>query len=419
MNQKIDWSTKEKMIADINEWRNKFYDIRELAVSQDGEVIGAVVQTSPETFTLCINGQVWEEEVDRIRCLTFNAKNEPVCLVVKEFQWTVKVGDNLWENTFDMMWNLTVSQDGNSVAVNVRTSELTSGVSLNDQPWEEMFPEVRDLVMSPDGKKVASHVQLTRRKELDIFWFYKKNFTVAINGKPWDNSFLVVWGATFSDDSNHVAATVMGSDVVHYTIAVDGKPWNKEFDGCWEPVFKPGSTDVVAPVLIGKDWTLALNSELIWPKFVQIFYPTFSPKGDKLAAVVAVEVGKWTVAVDGNPWQITFKQAVFDPIFSPTGDRIAAVAKENEKYTLVVDGKPWGDTFDNMWDPVFSPTGEHVALRAEKNGKYFIVVDGKIYNIPYDWLWDPIFSPDGSKILIRGIENGKYYRRIVSVSEIL
>jgi hypothetical protein len=206
----------------------------------------------------------------------------------------------MWEEKFDYIWNLTLSPDGKSIAVNIRTGEMTSTICLNGKTWENTFPEVRDLAISPDGKRTASHVQIKRRAELDIFALLERIWTVAVDGTPWNKNFLILWGAIFSDDSNHVAAVAM-TDMAKYTIAVDGTPWEQVYGLVWEPIFRSGSTDVVAPVKTPKGWTLAMNGKPIWGNFPQVWRQVFSRDGKKLAAVVAASVGNSTVAVDGTP----------------------------------------------------------------------------------------------------------------------
>jgi hypothetical protein len=61
-----DWETKEKIVANINDWKNKFIDIRELTPSDDGEKIAAVVQPEKGRFTTCETGDVWEETFERV-----------------------------------------------------------------------------------------------------------------------------------------------------------------------------------------------------------------------------------------------------------------------------------------------------------------------------------------------------------------
>lgn len=122
--------------------------------------------------------------------------------------------------------------------------------------------------MSPDGKRTASHVLTKRRVELDNIGFMKKNWTVAVDGTPWENTFLNVWGGTFSDDGKHVAAVVRTA-LAQYTIAVDGTPWEQAFGTVWEPTYKPGTADVFAPVQTPKGWTLAVNGKPAWGNFLR------------------------------------------------------------------------------------------------------------------------------------------------------
>jgi hypothetical protein len=412
-----DWDNGKKLVADISEWEKKYIDIRELTPSEDGEAIAAIVQPEKRKFTIQVNNDFWGELFERMYSLKFNLENLPICLAYKDYEWSVVVGKETWEEKFDMAWNLTLSPDTKSIALNIRTGEMTSGVCLNGVTWGNTFPEARDLIMSPDGKRTASHVQIRPRKELDIEWLYQKNYTVAIDGQAWDNSFLVIWGCTFSDDGSHVAAVAM-TDMSQYSIVVDGVLWNKVYGACWEPIFKPGTYDVIAPVQTPNGWTLASNGNPIWGFFTQVWRQRFSVGGDKLAAVVATGIGNWTVAVDGKPWRNVFNQMVLTPVFSPDGRKVAVTVKHNNKYTVVVDNVPWSESFDLVWDPIFSPTSDKVAVRAEKNGKYFVVVDGRISKKGYEWLWDPKFSPDGSKILIRYIDDGKYYREVSYVADV-
>ena len=134
--------------------------------------------------------------------------------------------------------------------------------------------------MSPDGTKTASHVLINRRAELDNAGFMKKNWTVAVDGNPWDAKFINVFGGVFSSDGNHVAAVVRTAMAL-YTIAVDGKPWEQTFGVVWEPICKPGSNDFVAPVQTPKGWTLAMNGKPIWGNFSQVWRPVFSDDGQE------------------------------------------------------------------------------------------------------------------------------------------
>ena len=427
-----DWDTKEKYIADVNKWRKKFPAIRELFISDDGEKIATVIQTEDNRFTTCVNGDVWEETFERLWSLKFTPDNKLICLAYRNYEWALGLNNELWEDRFDSAWNLTVSPDGKSIALNVKKEELY-GASLNGATWENRFVDARDIALSPDGTKTASLVQTKRLKEGDIFGFQEGIWTVAVDGIPWDRTFVNVWGITFSPDSKHVAVEVR-LNLYDYTIAVDGKPWEKVYGCVWEPFFKPYSDDIIAPVKTSGGWTLAMNGQPIWDTYVQVRNQRFSPDGRSIAAVVAPEYGKWTIAVENSPWKRSFGDAVLPPIFSPDSKRVAAVGKEsrnpfhmesalhnieeNDRYSIAVDGTPWPDDFEMVWDPIFSPGSDKVLAKVEKNGKYFIVIDGRIGKHGYEDLWNPVFSPDGEKLLIRCIEGGKYYRRVIPINEI-
>jgi hypothetical protein len=427
-----DWDTKEKLIADINDWKKNSLDVRALLPSDDGEKIAAVVQPERGRFTTCVNGDVLEETFERLYSLKFNTDNQLLSFVFSNFEWAMAVDHEISEEKFDYLWNLNLTPDGKGFAMNAKKGD-DYGIVLNGKTWENLFVEIRDLAISPDGMKTASVVLTQRIKEGDIFTFQKGFWTIAVDGTAWDKNFVNVWGFTFSPDNNHVAAEVR-LNLYEYTIAVDGKPWDTVYNCIWEPRFKPGSNHVIAPVKTAAGWTLVMDGQPIWNNFVQVWSHKFSPDGERIAAVVAPEFGKWTVAVDGTPWTKTFSDAVISPVFSPDSKRVAALVKEshepfhmgsgihnvpgNDRWTIAVDGTPWIEDFDMIWDPVFSPGGDTVIAKAEKNGKYCVAVNGKSGKQWFDSLWSPVFSPDGEKLLIRCIDGGKYYRRLVPLGEI-
>ena len=69
-----DWNTKEKLITNINEWKKQFPVIHELAVSDDGEKISAIVEIEPKKVTPCINGQIWQNIFEKVWSLQFSKR---------------------------------------------------------------------------------------------------------------------------------------------------------------------------------------------------------------------------------------------------------------------------------------------------------------------------------------------------------
>jgi hypothetical protein len=173
-------------------------------------------------------------------------------------------------------------------------------------------------------------------------------------------------------------------------------------------------------VRINGKWHLAQDGRILWDrKFVQLWHAMYSPSGNKLAAVVAPKFGRWTIAVDGKPWPVTFKDLVNDAVFSPEGSRIAATAKEDHKWMIAVDGRVWNNTFDRVWQPVFSSGSDTVAVKIERNGKYGIAVNDRLWDQQCDAIWDPVFSAEGDKLLLRTLQDGRYIRRVMPVGDIL
>lgn len=128
-----DWDTKEKLIADVKEWKKKFPSVRELLTSDDGEKIATTVRNEERRFATCVNGEVWEETFERIYSLKFNPDSQLICLALRDYEWILAVDHEMWEEKFDYIWNLTLSRDGKSIAVNVNKDQM-SGVCLNGKP---------------------------------------------------------------------------------------------------------------------------------------------------------------------------------------------------------------------------------------------------------------------------------------------
>jgi predicted Rdx family selenoprotein len=204
-----------------------------------------------------------------------------------------------------------------------------------------------------------------------------------------------------------------------YSVAVNGKAWDQVFQCVWEPVFKPGTNELYVPVRTGGKWTMAKDGQLFWSnKYIQCWKPQFNRDGSRLAAMVSPKWGRWTVAVDDKPWRTTYGDLVDDLTVSDDGSRVAVLGKENEKWHVCVDDTPWSGVYDMAYKPVFSPDASHAAVKVEKGGVFTIVVNGRELGQGYQFLESPSFSPDSSKILICGVKNGKYVRTVMPVAEI-
>ena len=415
-----DWESKVKTVADMKQWNDKFEAVYEPCVSHDGDKIASVVKIGEGEFSVSVNGETWEEPYEKIWYLRFGPDDRLTALVSKDMEWTMSVDGETWEKGYEYIWDTKFSDDGRVITALTKQDDVY-GITVNGKTWECTTPlkSIASHVVSSDGKKVAAIAQTVPLAEGDIEGFMKGTWSVVVNGTPWDDNFVNLYGLSVSSDSKHVAAEYRAS-ITEYGILVNGTPWDKTFGCTWEPVFHPTRSDIVtAPVRQGGQWFLATNGNIAWDcGFTNLVYQTYSSEGQKIAATVATSLGKWTVAVDGSPWSTTFGECVLRPYFSPNNTRVIAIAKDSGHWLLVADGTVLGETFDNIWPPVFTPDDNEILCKVEKNGKYAIAINGQIRGNSYETLWNPILHPDGTKVLIRGIEEGKYYRRVVSLRDL-
>ncbi len=427
----LGWDTGKQQVADLNRWKERFSYIEEIHVSPDGERVAAIVKNEDMEFTVCFQSQgnepeTWENSYEKAWNLRFGPDGCLSVFVSDSGEWKVSTDDNPWENGYDFIWNMIFNHNG-GIAVSAQ-KELLYSVVNNDTPWENEFSRLTHMILSPDGQKTAAVVESVPVLESEIFKFRSGCYSVAVNGDVWDRNFMNVWNPSFSDDSNHVAASVRTSYYDYY-IAVDGKIWDKPFSSVWDPRFAPlhalttsekttisNNYSVTAPVKKSGKWFLAKDGEIFWDRpYFQLWHHLYSPDGTKIAAIVAPEFGRWTIAIDNIPWEITFSDYVSDPLFSPDGNRIACLFKDKGKWGVAVDGKPWDCLFDMVWTPVFCYNGSHIAVKVKQDGFYHIALNGTILDAKYEDMANPLFSPDNSCMLIRGRQGNLYNREIIKL----
>ena len=413
-----DWAAGERTLADLGQIRGALKAVHELVASSDGERIAAPVQKDDDVFGVCVNGEVWEADFEKAWHLAFAPDGRLTALVRIDDEWTVAVDGEPWEQRFEFAWNTKFSKDGSKIAAQIK-QDMQYAIAVNGEPWEERFLSCRDYVLSADGHIAAALVQAEELAEADVFKFLEGTWSVAVNGKLWDRRFLNVYAPCFDDTAKHLAVAVRTSPT-EYTVARDDDPWNEQFGCIWEPSCRPGTGAVVVPVRTEGGWTLVEDGNPLWRRrYMQLWRHRFSPDGKRIAAVAAAEYGRWTIAVDDAPWQVTWGDLVLPPMFSPDGKRVAAVVKDANRWTIAVDGAPWAEDFDMVWAPVFTPDGEHVLAKVEREGRYRVAVDGKLYKPVFDQLWEPVVSPDGAAVLLRCVVDDKIRRRVVPLGDVV
>ena len=183
-----DWETKEKLVADINEWKKKYSMVLEPVVSPDGERISAMVRTDDNDFTPCVNGSEWEQTFEKVWSLQFGPDQRLSCIVMNDDAWTVATDGQLWEEAFEYVWGLKINLDGSNIAANVKLDDKYS-IALNGVTWDSRFQEMRNVVLSPNGERTAGNAQTKELGEGDIFGFFEGVWTVIVDGRPWEKIF--------------------------------------------------------------------------------------------------------------------------------------------------------------------------------------------------------------------------------------
>jgi len=217
--QNWDWEVGERLVTDLDEWKQTYANVYDEVVSPDGEKIGAIVKDEEGNLTCCVNGSPWEQTYEKVYSVRFSPDNRLVAITMADDEWTALVDGVAWEQTFEYVWNLKFSADAGTIAAQVKGDE-GYGICLDGKTWEAGFLQIRDYVLSPDGTRVAGSAQVKELAEGDIFEFLTGVWTVAVDGETWDRNFVNVWGLAFSRDGRQVAAEVRLGNTV-YTIAVD------------------------------------------------------------------------------------------------------------------------------------------------------------------------------------------------------
>lgn len=413
-----DWETKEKLVADTAKWKEQFEDVWEPYISPDGEKIASIAKIGEGEITVCNNDGQWEEPFEKLWYSRFSPDGKLTALGARDEEWTLAVDGETLEEWYDYIWDTKFSSDGKVIAATIKKDDVY-GIIANGKALEcpVQLESIANYAMSPCGKTIAAVSQTVPLGQADIDGFMKGTWSVIVNGKPWKDNFVDVYGVTVSNDGKNVAAEYR-MNICEYGIVVNGKPWDEKFGCTWAPIFNPqNSSEVTVPVRRQGQWFLATNERIVWDRgFTNVMNQVYSLDTLKIAAVVATEFAKWTIAVNGQPWDATFGECILQPCFSQDGSKVAAIAKDSGNWFLVINGTVMGKAFDNIWTPVFSPDNKAIC-KVEKNGKYFIAVDGAIKSKEYEALWSPVISPDGKKALVCGIEAGKYYRRVISLND--
>ena len=307
--ERWDWDHGKKVITNINDIKKQFPGIEEFVVSPDGESIAAAAKLGEDEFSVSINGNTQDDKFEKLWYLRFLPNGKLAGLVRLDDMWTLIVDNEVCEEKFDFAWHPKYSQNGDSIAFLYKLDDRY-GVALNGNKWDDGFYSIRDYAISPDGKSTAASVQVEALAEADVDGFFKGTWSVAVDGKSWRNKYVNIWNPVFSPDSKIIAAEAR-TDICEYSIAFNNKLWDSKFGCVWQPIFRKQDNSIIAPVRKNGTWTIAENGKILWKnKYIQLWHIKLSPDGSKMAAIVAPEFGRWSIAVDDKPWKMRIKEMI-------------------------------------------------------------------------------------------------------------
>ena len=137
--------------------------------------------------------------------------------------------------------------------------------------WRSKFNWVEEPQASPDGEKIAAVVNQADGE-----------FTVCVNGQPWESIFDKIWYLRFAPDGR---LSALVSEMGEWTVAVDGVAWENKFGYAWNTMFSPGGENIAVAVQRDMAYGMALNDAPWEATFPNMTNPTISPDGTRTAAV--------------------------------------------------------------------------------------------------------------------------------------
>lgn len=266
-------------------------------------------------------------------------------------------------------------------------------IDLKD--WNARFNWTEEFQTSPDGEKIAAIVNTDEAE-----------FTVCVNGQPWDTVFEKAWALRFLPDGRLV---VLAANDEEWTVCTDGTPWENRFDYAWDLKWSDSGGHIAVAVQTDGEYGMAVN-DTVWDTLYENITGCILGSNGTSAAVVQKEplsqadtekfsTGIFCAAVDGTASDDLFMN-VWDMALDETGEHLAYVVRKNrETYSIVQDGRQWQGGFQSAWQPVFMDQGRALAAPVREKGKWYLYKDGdRFWENAFEQLWKPVLSPDGRKL---------------------
>lgn len=304
------------------------------------------------------------------------------------------------------------SPDGEKLAAVVNLGDGEFTMSVNGEPWENTFEKTWSPKYSPDGR-------LTALVQADMAW------TLAVDGEPWEESCDFIWNSAFSEDGSVIAAAIQSEG--RYGWIIDGTPWENLFENANNFVLSKDGSNAAAAVQVKSlaqadvatfqagVFSVAVNSQVWDSIFVNCWTPAFDAAAKRTACAIRLSLSDYTIAVDGKAWPEIFA-CVWEPAFNPaTGDVVAPVRHQGA-WGLAQNGKLiWAPRFFQCWRQTFSADGKVLAaIVAPSYGQFTVAVNDVAWEETLPVVTDLVVSPDGKTIAAQGSEDNENFRILVN-----
>lgn len=382
----------------------------EWQISPDCESFAAVSALEDGTFTVRLNGALWETRTDKMYNCQFAPDGRLTALSQSDGEWAIVVDDAESEEHADYLWGTRFNKAG-TIAVPMQTG-MEYGMLVDGAPWEQLYTAATDFVLSETGKTAA---------------------VVQTAGLP-GRSGRLQQGHLYHRRRRPSMGRVLPERVV--ALLRQGRPPGRQHRArhavrIYHFHQRP-ALERNLPLCVGTHLRAQIRRRhRAHPQGRQM-----GPRPQRLPlleahvravlgasgsrhrrrihlAVAAPSYGAFTVACNATPWNCRFP-SVTDLVLSPDGKHAAALGSQNNsRFQIAVDGKVWDDAFDMAWPVVFSPAGDRAAAKVRRGGKFALYVDGNAVIENLDGVWNPTFSPDGTVLLFCSLKDGVFSRHTV------
>lgn len=222
--------------------------------------------------TLLVEGRVpWKNRFKDIESVWLSPDGFRVValVVLANGQRTLAVDDRLWQNSFEdvFKWGAVFSPDSKRIAIDAERGQgKILEIIVDDKPWDgvgcsllddprtwlawENIPIDNNHLFRPQfSEHGVCCAVLPRGIKHDAPIDYYEGWTLAVEGKTWPGSYLMVDGSSvkFGSYGRHAALSVTTN--AGKTIVVDGVPWSQCFNFVSRHIFLPnGQVSAVALV---------------------------------------------------------------------------------------------------------------------------------------------------------------------------